>query len=105
MDCLRCGNCCIQHPAYVNSSEIQRITSYLGISPDDWTRLYAGEGPGYHGFLPIRQINGACVFLTFDDKVAICKIHTVKPGCCVTWAPGPDKEECRQGLEGLSAFE
>ncbi|MGD9142366.1 MAG: YkgJ family cysteine cluster protein [Dehalococcoidia bacterium] len=102
MDCLRCGNCCIRHPAYVSPAEIRRITSYLGITTDDWSQRYAGEGPDYHGFFPIRQIDGACVFLRFDGDIAVCTIHSVKPDCCVRWAPGLDKEECRQGHERIS---
>jgi len=102
MECLRCGNCCTQHPAFVSPAEIQRITSHLKISPDDWSRLYAGEGPGYHGYLPIRQSGGACVFLRYEGNIASCSIHSVKPDCCVRWAPGSDKKECRDGLESRS---
>lgn len=99
MECLRCGNCCIQHPAFVSPPEIGRIIATLGISSDDWTRWYAGEGPGYHGYSPIRQEDNACVFLSYSGNTAICTIHSVKPACCVRWEPGMDKKECREGLD------
>ncbi len=104
MECLRCGNCCTQHPAFVSPAEIRRITSHLGITPDDWARLYAGDGPDYHGYFPVRQSGGACVFLRYDGNIASCEIHPVKPDCCANWVPGLDKKECRQGFDNqLSA--
>ena len=99
MECLRCGTCCTMHPAYVSQGEIRRITAYLGITADDWTSRYAGDGPDYHGFLPVRQKEKGCVFLSYNGNIASCQIHPVKPDCCADWEPDPAKEECRRGIE------
>ena len=97
MECLRCGTCCTMHPAYVSQEEIRRITTYLGISTNDWTYCYTGDGPDYHGYLPVRQTESGCVFLSYNGNIASCQIHPVKPDCCASWEPGPDKKECPRG--------
>jgi len=102
MECLRCGNCCRQHPAFVSPDEIRRIIAYLGISMDDWQQRYAGEGPDYHNHFPVRQVNGACVFLRKSGDKYACAIQPAKPDCCTDWIPGLDKKECREGMERMS---
>jgi Fe-S-cluster containining protein len=101
MECLRCGNCCTQHPAFASPGEIQRINSYLGITMDEWQRRYAGEGPDYYNHFPVRQVNGACVFLRKRGSKYACAIHPVKPDCCADWEPGLDKKECREGFNRI----
>ena len=99
MECLRCGVCCSRHPAFVGPGEIRRIVSHLGINQDDWRESYAGSGPGYFHYTPVRQIGGACVFLTRNGDVYACAIQPVKPDCCARWEPATDKKECREGME------
>ena len=99
MECLRCGNCCTQHPAFASPEEIRRINIYLGITIDTWHQRYAGEGPDYHSHFPIRQINGACVFLKKYGVKYSCDIQPVKPDCCIDWIPSLDKKECREGFD------
>lgn len=101
MECLRCGTCCTRHPAFATPEEIARIIAYLGITPDDWERDYAGEGPDYFRYRPIRQTDGACVFLKKDGDRYACAVHPVKPDCCVKWEPDPDRPECREGMRRL----
>ena len=101
MECLRCGNCCTQHPAFVSPEEIRRINTYLGITADEWRRLYAGEGADYHNHFPVRQINGTCVFLKKHGSKYSCAIQPVKPECCINWEPSLDKKECREGMERM----
>jgi Fe-S-cluster containining protein len=99
MDCLRCGVCCTLHQAFVKPDEVPRITAFLGIGADEWERSYADPRWEYSDYGLIRHVSGACAFLTREGGFAACHIHQVKPACCVAWAPGPDRKECRLGME------
>jgi Fe-S-cluster containining protein len=97
MACRRCGVCCTRHQAYVRPEEIQRISAFLGITKDDWEKLYDDSRWEYDNYRLIRHVNGACAFLKYDEGLASCAIHAVKPACCADWQPGAEKKECREG--------
>ena len=99
MECLRCGTCCTMHQAFVTGEDIEQISAYLGITPDEWKREYDDPRWRYSRFNLIRHVNGTCVFLRYEDGLATCTIQPVKPKCCHDWEPGPDRKECREGLE------
>jgi Fe-S-cluster containining protein len=99
MACNRCGVCCTMHQAFVTGEDIERITGFLGITGEDWVRDYDDTRWQYSEYRLIRHINGACAFLRYDGDFTTCSIEPVKPKCCRDWEPGPDKKECRQGLE------
>ncbi len=98
MACRRCGVCCTNHQAFVTPADLERITAYLGITPDDWDRLYDDPRWRYSEYRLIRHVGGACAFLNFEKGLAACEIHPVKPACCAAWKPGPDRPECREGI-------
>ncbi len=98
MTCRRCGVCCTRHQAFVGPADIARITAYLGITRDDWDRLYDDPRWRYTEYRLIRHVGGACAFLRFEAGLAACAIHPVKPGCCAAWQADPAKNECREGL-------
>jgi Fe-S-cluster containining protein len=104
MPCRRCGVCCRRHQAFVSPADIARITAYLGITPDDWERLYDDPRWRYTEYRLIRHIDGACAFLRDEGGLAACAIHPVKPGCCVSWQPDPSRQECREGMEISDGF-
>lgn len=99
MECRRCGVCCTKHQAFVNPADIQRIIAYLGISMNDWDRLYDESRWDYSEYRLIKHVNGGCAFLRFDKGLATCLIHEVKPACCSAWKPGPGRPECREGMK------
>ena len=99
MECLRCGTCCTMHQAFVSEEDIERISAYLEISLDEWSRKYDDPRWQYSQYNLIRQVNGACVFLRKEGELATCTIQPVKPECCRDWEPEPDRKECRAGLE------
>jgi Fe-S-cluster containining protein len=102
MECRRCGVCCTRHQAFVNPEDIARIVAYLGITLQDWYRLYDDSRWQYSEYRLIRHVNGACAFLEYDNNgLAACTIHPVKPACCAAWKPGPDRAECKEGREKL----
>jgi Fe-S-cluster containining protein len=87
------------HQAFVSPADIMRIVSYLGITMDDWQRLYDDSRWQYSEYRLIRHVNGACAFLEYEDSLAVCSIHSVKPACCASWKPGPGRKECREGTK------
>lgn len=99
MECLRCGACCTMHQAFVSEEDIARITGYLGISREEWTRDYDDTRWKYSQYNLIKQVNDACAFLKYENGLATCAIQPVKPTCCRDWEPAPDRKECRTGLE------
>jgi Fe-S-cluster containining protein len=98
MPCRRCGVCCKRHQACVRPEEIQRIIAFLGITMDEWTESYDDPRWKYNDYSLIRQVNGACAFLQYDNGLATCAIYTVRPTCCADWQPGMDKKECKEGM-------
>lgn len=99
MECRRCGLCCTMHQAFVTPEEIGRIIGYLGIDIYAWEQRYDDSRWEYNNYRLIRHVDGACAFLTHENGLAACAIHEVKPGCCASWKPGPDRKECRAGAE------
>jgi len=98
MECRRCGVCCTRHQAFVTPTDIDRIVKYLGITLEEWDDLYEDRRWRYSEYRLIRHVNGACAFLRYNEGLATCLIHEVKPACCAKWEPGPDKKECREGM-------
>jgi len=98
MECRRCGVCCTRHQAFVNPEDIARIVAYLGITVQDWERLYDDSRWQFAEYRLIRHVNGACAFLQYDNGLASCAIHPVKPACCAAWKPGPERVECKEGM-------
>jgi len=98
MECQRCGVCCTRHQAFVTPTDIDRIVKYLGITFKEWDDLYEDRRWRYSEYRLIRHVNGACAFLRYNEGLATCLIHEVKPACCAKWEPGPDKKECREGM-------
>jgi len=86
-------------PGLRSDEDIKRITAYLGITRDAWQQQYYDSRWRYSQYQLIRHVDGACVFLTYQDGLATCAIQAVKPKCCRDWESGPDKKECRAGLE------
>jgi Fe-S-cluster containining protein len=99
MACRRCGVCCTRHQAFVKPEDIARIVSYLGITMNDWDRLYDDSAWRFSEYRLIRHVNGACAFLEYDNGIAACAIQAVKPDCCAGWQPGLDKKECLEGMK------
>ena len=99
MECLRCGVCCTMHQAFVTGEDIERITSYLGITIEEWKRQYDDSRWQYSQYNLICHVNGACAFLTYEGYLAVCAIQEVKPKCCRDWEPDPARKECRKGIE------
>ncbi len=98
IECRRCGVCCTRHQAFVTPEDADRIIAYVGMTPAEWDEKYDDPRWKYSEWRLIRHINGACAFLTFNEGLATCRIHAVKPACCAKWQAGLDKTECKEGM-------
>lgn len=78
-ECRRCGDCCQGYGGtYVTESDIQAISSYIGVPADRFVEQYCTKSANK---LLLRQgENGYCIFW---DRV--CTIHPVKPRMCRAW--------------------
>ena len=105
MECIRCGICCTRYQAIVSLDEVQQIASYLGISMNEWVKLYSEPRWHSHKNYLILHVNAACIFLKYAGKISYCDVQPVKPSCCYDWIPCPENKECREGLrKNIEAF-
>lgn len=83
--CFQCGSCCGGLPGYVwvSKEEILSISSYLGVSPVEFERLYLRRVGSRYSLK--EKINYDCVFLERDGSLGRCKIYPVRPQQCRTW--------------------
>ena len=105
MICFRCGICCELYQAPVDRMEAARLAEGLGILLAQFCERYCDpRWPGTDNHI-LRHENGACVFLERNGPSTTCKVHLFRPNACRQWQAGPDKKECRDGLNrewGLS---
>jgi Fe-S-cluster containining protein len=90
--------CCTWHQAFVTEEDIARITAHLKMSRAEWDEKYDDPRWKYSEWRLIKHVDGACAFLGWENGLAGCTIHTVKPECCAKWQAGPEKKECQTGL-------
>ena len=98
IECRRCGTCCTLHQAFLTPADLERITKHLGITVEEWDRLYDDPRWTYSEWRLIKHVDGACAFLKWEGGLSGCTIHSVKPECCARWQSGLDKKECREGM-------
>ena len=79
--CRRCGACCRIPDGIVRVSgaEIARIARFLATSEEDFIASQTVLAPDRKGLVLLSRPNGACAFLSPDNR---CRIHPVKPDKC-----------------------
>jgi Fe-S-cluster containining protein len=78
VDCTECANCCRNSEVTVSKAEIDRIASYLDVSPETVIRLYtAAESEGSERRV-LASFSDACVFLDGN----LCMIYEARPKTC-----------------------
>lgn len=81
--CLRCGGCCRgEGIVRVGAREIKAAAEFLGVSEEDFTRLYTVLRPDRRGLMLGEKEDGTCTMLAADNR---CRIHAVKPDQCKTF--------------------
>ena len=79
-ECQRSGRCCRGEPGvvWVNKKEIEKISSFLGITQDEFARYYLRSFNDR--FSLVEHGHGDCVM--YDNG---CKIYDVRPSQCRTF--------------------
>ncbi len=79
-ECQRCGECCRGEPGmvWIDSKEIKKTSSFLGITQDIFAKLYLRIVSGRISLLECK--NGDCIM--YEDG---CKIYSVRPSQCKTF--------------------
>ena len=102
-ECQRSGRCCRGEPGvvWVNKKEIEKISSFLGISQDAFARNYLRSFNGR--FSLVEYGGGDCIL--YDNG---CKIYDVRPTQCRTfpfWGPNLENraewEKLRKTCPGI----
>ena len=96
-ECQRCNQCCLK-PGYVylKKGEEERIATYLGLDPYQFTEEYCDLVDRQRLVLKKRE-GEVCVFL--EDSG--CRIHEVKPQQCRDFPMKWHTENSLQYCEGL----
>jgi hypothetical protein len=106
--CLRCGRCC-EWKGYVRleNSDIDAISSYLGLSVYDFTGKYTVLTSDRRNLSLKEKENGNCIFLSPDS--GRCLIHEAKPAQCVKfpieWNYPGWENECEWGKHNISIIQ
>jgi uncharacterized protein len=85
IDCTKCANCCKTTTTGVNQKDVERISSHLNLTEDEFKTKYLTKDES--GDMLINQT--PCPFLGEDDK---CTIYEVRPQSCEEY-PHTDKKE------------
>ena len=98
-ECRTCGECCFgEGGIVVGKEERQRISDFLGISVDEFSRQFCEERNG-RLYIQVGQ-DGFCLYY---DREKSCLIHPVKPDRCILWPFFPaivnDRENWEQAKE------
>jgi Fe-S-cluster containining protein len=75
IDCLDCANCCKNHSPTFKSTDIKRISKYLGLKEADFVDTYL-KLDEENDFV-VKQ--SPCAFLNEDNS---CHIYDVRPSDC-----------------------
>jgi hypothetical protein len=89
-ECGQCGKCCLHQSGFLIDSDLNEISSFLGITNDELKREYLvsqdlfGKIMYRPKIVKNEKAFGPCIFL---ENEKVCKIHNVKPfmckiGCC-----------------------
>ena len=95
-ECQRCGRCCRGEPGviWVNKKEIEKISSFLGITQDEFARYYLRSFNDRYSL--VEYGHGDCVM--YDNG---CKICDVRPCQCRTFPFWESNLENRSEWEKL----
>ena len=113
--CPACAQCCRHIPGYLLPDDLDRIRQHVAPAADPvaWARRHLLASPGalvaqrgrvfrIPTLVPARRPDGACMFLTADER---CAIHPVAPfGCAFFDMHMPTAEADRRSHRGLQAL-
>lgn len=95
--CTGCGKCCTGKEGYVflNEEDVERLSSFLGLSFDAFTRRFCRFVSGKLALLDRPGTEGDCVFL----EGTRCSAYNARPVQCKTFPWWIDHIETRESWE------
>lgn len=78
IDCLQCANCCKNHSPTFKTTDIRRISKFLGMKESQFIETYLQLDED-NDFVLKRT---PCSFLQSDNR---CSIYEVRPGDCANY--------------------
>lgn len=78
VDCTACANCCRHSVVPVSHSEVEKIASYLGITPAAASRIYTVPDPEAPASRILKNSGNSCVFLDGN----LCTVYDARPKTC-----------------------
>jgi len=79
IDCTQCANCCRVSEAGINERDIEKLSKFLGVSPDEFRRDYAQRNASDE--LILKRLESGCVFL----KDNLCSVYEGRPRSCTNF--------------------
>ncbi len=91
--CISCHtNCCKEYTIFVNAHDVYRLSTGLGLDPENFLELYGAKDFDLgikvkEGLvdLALKQKNGACTFLVESKDIFRCTVNEFKPGVCKSY--------------------
>ena len=91
--CVSCHtNCCKEYVIFVNAHDVYRISTKLGLSPENFLEIYGAKDYDLgiqvqEGLLDLalKQNNDTCMFLQEYDDSFQCTVHNFKPSVCKSY--------------------
>lgn len=78
IDCLQCANCCKNHSPTFKTTDIRRISKFLGLKESQFIETYLKLDEDNDFVLQKTP----CSFLQSDNR---CSIYDVRPGDCANY--------------------
>lgn len=78
IDCTTCANCCRHSVVSVTKNDIERIATYLGVTPEVAASLYTVPDDDAPALRILRNSGDACVFLDGN----LCMVYEARPKTC-----------------------
>ncbi|MGY5151048.1 MAG: YkgJ family cysteine cluster protein [Candidatus Nitrosopumilus sp. bin_6a] len=91
--CISCHtNCCKEYVIFVNAHDVYRLTTGLGLAPENFLELYGAKDYSLginvkEGLidLALKQNNGTCEFLEEHKDFFRCTVNEIKPSVCKSY--------------------
>jgi Fe-S-cluster containining protein len=99
--CIQCGRCCRRTGFVIlTEQEMEKISVFLGLSPEEGLRCYATR---HEGRFALRDgPRGECIF--YDWETARCRVYPVRPEQCRNYPFWPSLLKSRADWEKEARF-
>jgi Fe-S-cluster containining protein len=78
IDCRSCANCCRVAETDVTKRDVERLSRYLGLKPQEFVEQYTTSSAFEQKEPILRRRENGCIFLEGND----CSIYEARPDTC-----------------------